>query len=89
MMPYLTGTAANTGLTVAANIYQSVFDTASGTTDPLAAVTQFQVQIGGQNMFQQNFQYDFEKFINETSAMNEINGGLSTGITNELIGHYE
>jgi hypothetical protein len=48
MMPYLTGTAANTGLAIAANTYQSVFDTAPGTTAPLAAVTQFQVQIGGQ-----------------------------------------
>ena len=54
---YLTGTAANTGLAIAANTYQSVFDTAPGTTAPLAAITQFQVQVGGQNMFQQNFQY--------------------------------
>jgi hypothetical protein len=89
MMPYLTVTAANTGLAIAANTYQSVFDTATGTTAHLAAITQFQVQIGGQNIFQQNFQYDFETFMNETSAMNAINGGLSTGITNGLIGHYE
>jgi hypothetical protein len=60
MMPYLTGSAANTGLAIAANTYQSVFDTAPGTTAPLAFITQLQVQIGGQNMFQQNFQYDFE-----------------------------
>ncbi len=47
--------AANTGLAIAANTYQSVFVTAPGTTAPLASITQFQVQIGGQNIFQQNF----------------------------------
>lgn len=88
-MPYLTVIAANTGLAIAANTHQSVFDTAPGTTAPLADIIQFQVQLGGQNMFQQNFQYDYESFINETSAMNATDGGLSTGLTNCLIGHYE
>lgn len=88
-MPYLTGTAADTGLAIAANTYQSVFDTAPATTAPLAASTQFQVRIGGQNAFQQNFQYDFETFINETSSINAANGVLSTGVVNGLIGHYE
>ncbi len=60
MMPYLTRSAANTDLAIAANTYQSAFDTAPGTTAPSASITQLQVQIGGQNMFKQNFQYDFE-----------------------------
>ena len=89
VIPYLTGTAANTGLAVAANTYQSIFDSAPATTAPLGAITQFQVQVGGQNMFQQNFQYDFETFLNETAQMNAINGGLSTGVNSGLIGHYE
>jgi hypothetical protein len=59
MMPYLTGSEASTGLAIAANTYQPVLDTASGRTVPLDAITQFQVPIGGQNIFQQNFQYDF------------------------------
>lgn len=42
---------------------------------------------GGQNMFQQNLQHEFE--IKETSAMNEIDGGYSKSIKNDLIGHYE
>lgn len=89
MAGYLTGTAANTGLAIALNTYQSFFDTAPATTSPLAAITQFQVQVAGQNMFQQNFQYDYETFINEVSAMNSINGGLSTGMSSGLIGHYD
>jgi hypothetical protein len=74
---------------VAANTYQSVFDDAPGTTAPLGMITQFQIQIGCQNMFQHNFQYDFDTFLNKTSQLNAINGDLSTGITNGLIGHYE
>jgi hypothetical protein len=41
MMPYLTGSAASTGLAIAANTYQSAFDTAPGTTAQLAPITQF------------------------------------------------
>jgi hypothetical protein len=86
-MPYLNGTAVSTGLDIAANTFLSIFDTAHGTTAPLAAITQFQVQFGVQNMLQQNFQYDFKAFINETSAMKAVDGALSTGIVNGLIGH--
>ena len=88
-MPYLTGTAANTGIAIPIPPYQSMFDTAPATTCPLASITQFNVQVGGQNLFQQNFSYDFETFINETSAMNAINGGISTGITSGLISSYD
>ncbi len=89
VMPFLTGTAANTGLAVAGNVYQSVFDPAPGCTTPLAAITQFQVQVGGMNMFQQNVQYDFSAFLDEVAGLNAINGGISTGLTNGLIGHLE
>lgn len=55
VMSYLTGTDDNTGLTIFANTYQPVFDTAFGPTALLAAITQFNVQVGSQNMFQQYF----------------------------------
>ena len=83
VIPYISG--SNSGVVGNLPPYQTLFDTAPGTTTPLAAITQFQVQVGGQNIFQQNFQYDFENFVNEVSAMNAINGGISTGLTNGLI----
>jgi hypothetical protein len=91
IMPFATPGAAAAGLflNVSVPTYQSPFDTAPGTTTPMAAITQFQVQVGGQNMLQQNFQYDFENFFNEVSQINAINGGASTGITCGLIGQYE
>lgn len=85
---------ANTAAGVFANnaglpVYQSPFDSAPGTTTPMAAITQFQVQIAGQNMFMNNVQYDFDEFFNEVSQANSINGGLSTGLSSGLIGQYE
>jgi hypothetical protein len=87
IIPQLNSSAS--GLTAARSPCQSLTDSSPATTAPLAAIGQFQVQVSGQNMFQQNFQYDFEEFFNEVSAINAINGGLSTGLTSGLLGHYE
>lgn len=65
--------------------YQSPFDSAPGTTAPLASLYNFNVQVGGRNIFQQNFNYDFENFVNELSRINAINGGETLGITSGLI----
>jgi len=63
----------------------SPFDTYPGTGHPLAAITNFNVQVGGRNLFQQNFQYNFEFFMNEMSRINAINGGVEMGLTSGLI----
>jgi hypothetical protein len=42
-------------------------------TAPSAALTQFQVAIGGETILQQNIQYVIETFINQTFSMNGIN----------------
>jgi hypothetical protein len=65
--------------------YQSPFDSAPGTTAPLGSIYNFNVQVGGRNIFQQNFNYDFENFNNEISRINAINGGETFGITSGLI----
>ena len=87
VLPFLSG--SNSG--VAGNFppYQSMFDSAPGTTSPLCALSNFNVQVGGENLFQQNFQYDFEAFLNETSRLGAIAGGCSTGLTNGLLGSLE
>jgi hypothetical protein len=89
MVGQLNGLVANTGLAINIAPYQSPFDTSPSTSCPFAAIGQFQVQVAGQNMFQQNFQYDYEDFINEVSAMYAINGGLSSGINAGLISHSD
>lgn len=65
--------------------FQSVFDSAPGTSSPSIALTQFNIQVGGINMFVQNENYDHESFLNELSSINAINGNLTTGLTSGLI----
>lgn len=81
-------TAASNGL---ANLYpyQSPFDTSPHTTMPLASIINFNIQVSGTNVFQQNFNYDFEEFQNELAHLNALNGGLTTGLTSGLVGFNE
>jgi hypothetical protein len=89
-IPFATpGNAGNVFLNVSIPTYQSPFDTAPATTRPLSQISQFNVQVGGKNIFQRSLDYTFENFIQEMSAINAINGGASTGITSGLIGQYE
>ena len=38
---------------------------------------------------QNNVQYDFDLFMDELASLNSINGGLTTGLTNGLVGLRE
>jgi hypothetical protein len=89
IIPQLTGLAANTGLAIAANPYQSLFDSSPATTCPLALLGQFNIQVAGANMYQSSLRYDYEVFYNEVSSINALNGGLSTGMTSGLISSYD
>jgi len=83
---YVATTAGNPPTTaVACPTWQSPFTTEPATTSPLTAITNFNIQIAGQNMFIQNELYDFEQFTNELQSANAINGGLVTGLTSGLI----
>lgn len=81
--------AAGNAATNALNPAQSFWDTVPASTSPLSALTNFNVQISGQNMFQQNELYDFQQFLDE-HARTGINGGaFDTGIQSGLIGFKE
>jgi len=91
VVPQLNGSQANVGWFAANNNpeYQSPFSSSPATTAPLASITNFNVQIGGRNIFQQNFNYDFETFKNEVVSVNAINGGVVNGLANGLISKYD
>lgn len=81
---------ASDGITIAtAGPAQSPFDTVPSTSSPYCALSNFNVQISGKNIFQQNVQYDFDLFMDELSSLNAINGGATEGLTNGLIGVSE
>jgi len=69
--------------------YQSPFDSCPGTTAPLAALTNIQIQVSGSNLWNQLIRYDFQAFNDELAQINAVNGGQSTGLTSGLLDAYD
>jgi hypothetical protein len=84
VIPYL----ANTFAAGAYSQLISPFDSAPSTTCPHAVLTQLNVQVSGQNILNQNLQYDYETFIHEMSETG-LNGGKTTGLSSGLIGQLD
>jgi len=80
----------NTGFTAGQPVWASPFDTAGcGTTSPLSHLTNFNVQVSGQNAIYNLQKYNFEQFNNQLYGQNAVNGGLTDGITSSLISRQE
>jgi hypothetical protein len=87
ILPYFTAVAsaaANTGILTSPIL--SPFDTAgAGTTSPLTLLTNFNIQISGQNAIYNTERYTYEQFLNQLYGQNAVNGGLTDGLTSGLI----
>lgn len=80
----------NTHLPQGMPVWQSPFDPAgTGCTSPLAHITNFNVQISGQNAIYNLQKYNFEQFNNQLYGQNAVNGGLTDGLTSGLVGRQE
>lgn len=76
----------NTGFLNGVPVFQSPFDPAgTGATSPLCHITNFNVQISGQNAIYNTQKYSYEQFNNQLYGQNAVNGGLTDGITSGLI----
>jgi len=76
----------NTGFVNGVPVFQSPFDPAgTGATSPLCHITNFNVQISGQNAIYNTQKYSYEQFNNQLYGQNAVNGGLTDGITSGLI----
>jgi len=65
---------------------QSPFEGAgAGPTSPLCLLTQFNIQISGQNAIYNTERYAYEQFLNQLQGANAINGNLTDGLTSSLI----
>jgi hypothetical protein len=62
----------------------SPFCSTPSSPDPLI-IQNFQVQISGKNLFNNQLQWDYETFVEQLSASNQLNGGLTTGLSSGLI----
>lgn len=88
VIPVFNNTAGNAA-TASLNPAQSFWDTVPASTSPLAALTNFNVQVSGQNMFQQNELYDFQQFLDEQSRTGINGGAFDSGLQSGLIGYKE
>ena len=76
----------NTGFIAGVPVWQSPFDPAGcGPTSPLCHLTNFNVQVSGQNAIYNLQLRGFEQFNNQLYGQNSVNGGLTDGITSSLI----
>ena len=88
--PGATTLSLNTGLVVGQPVWQSPFDPAgTGPTSPLCFITNFNVQVSGQNAIYNVEKYSFEQFNNQLYGQNSVNGGLTDGLTSGLIGRTQ
>lgn len=56
-----------------------------GTTYPMVALSNFNIQISGQNAIYNMQRYSFEEWNNQLYGQNAVNGGLTDGLTSGLI----
>jgi hypothetical protein len=71
-------------------VFQSPFDPAGcGCTSPLSHITNFNVQVSGQNAIYNTQRYVWEQFNDQLYGQNAVNGGLTDGLTSGLIGREE
>ena len=78
--------SVNTGFVNGVPVWQSPFDPAgTGPTSPLSHITNFNVQVSGQNAIYNLQKYNFEQFNNQLYGQNAVNGGLTDGLTSSLI----
>jgi hypothetical protein len=76
----------NTGFLRGIPVFQSPFDPAgTGPTSPLCWISNFNVQVSGQNAIYNLEKYSFEQFNNQLYGQNSVNGGLTDGLTSGLI----
>jgi hypothetical protein len=76
----------NTGFLNGIPVFQSPFDPAgTGCTSPLCHITNFNVQISGQNAIYNTQKYIGEEWLHQLYGQNAVNGGLTDGITSGLI----
>jgi hypothetical protein len=87
-----TGTSVNnnTGFLNGTPVWQSPFDPAgTGPTSPMCWLTNFNIQVSGQNAIYNTERYNFEQFNNQLYGQNSVNGGLTDGLTSGLVGRQD
>ena len=83
-IPMISGSFNQAGTAGLINPMASPF-TSSPCTTARNAITNFNVLLSGSNLYQANYNYGWEQFIQELRKTNSINGGSSLGLTSGLL----
>jgi hypothetical protein len=83
LLPSVSNGTASAGGVVSSSIL-SPFATTPATPDPII-IQNFQIQVSGKNLFNNQQQYDFENFVEQLGCSNQLNGNLTTSMTSGLI----
>lgn len=90
VLPFFNSGGTNSGFLTGLPVWQSPFDPAGGgPTSPLVQLTNFNVQIAGQNAIYNTQVRSFEEFNNQLYGCNAVNGGLTDGLTSGLVGRQD
>ena len=77
--------AGNWGTASITDTLLSPFASSGGSPDPVA-LTNFNIQVSGKNLFLQQQQYTYEFFTQQLVSANQLNGSLTTSLASGLIG---
>jgi hypothetical protein len=81
-----TYTAVTNGLSSAVGSpMNSPFSSSPGTTGFQAAISSLNILVSGQNIYQSNYMYGFEEWLQEVRGSNAINGGIPLGLSSGLL----
>ena len=86
VIPFVSKSANGTLTSVP--IYQSPFASEPGTTSCIP-ITNWNVLVSGTAIFQSDFTYDYQQWLEELSRANAVNGGQSIGLTSGLLSQKE
>jgi len=88
VLPFLpsasNGVAGFIANSVVSNTLLSPFCSTPASPDPIA-ITNFQIQVSGRNLFINQLQYDFETYYEQLVSSNQLNGSLTTSLSSGLI----
>jgi hypothetical protein len=83
-----TAAAAN-ALSALGSPMNSPFSSAPGTCAPQAVISSLNILVSGQNIYQSNYQYGFEQYLQEVRGSNSLNGGLPLALSSGLLSQQE
>lgn len=81
--------ASADGLSALGSPMNSPFSSAPGTCGPQAVISSLNILVSGQNIYQSNYQYGFEQFLQEVRGSNSLNGGLPLALSSGLLSQQD